>query len=158
MRVTGNVYSKARSLNFSRTTSLAKGLAGAGKVAGALRGVGIVGSVAATGFSTANVIAQGNPVAAFKREGAAYVADVAEAGFNASMTAAMIAPNPVTIGLAVGFGVVYGGAKIVQHWGDIKKGAGKAADWVGDKASKMGGGIADGAKSLAKHANPANWF
>ncbi|WP_405561092.1 hypothetical protein [Streptomyces sp. NBC_01180] len=69
--------------------------------------------MAATGFSTANVIAQGNPVAAFKREGAGYVADVAEAGFNASMTAAMIAPNPVTIGLAVGFGVVYGGAKIV---------------------------------------------
>lgn len=158
LRVTGNVYSKARSLNFSRTTSLTKGLAGAGKVAGALRGVGIVGSVAATGFSTANVIAQGNPVAAFKREGAGYVADVAEAGFNASMTAAMIAPNPVTIGLAVGFGVVYGGAKVVQHWGDIKKGAGKAADWVGDKASKVGDGIAHGAKSLAKHANPANWF
>ncbi|WP_328317537.1 PE-PGRS family protein [Streptomyces sp. NBC_00388] len=158
LRVTGNIFSKARSLNFSRTTSLAKGLAGAGKVAGALRGAGIVGSVAATGFSTANVVVQGNPLAAFKREGAGYVADVAEAGFNASMTAAMIAPNPLTIGLAVGFGVVYGGAKIVQHWGDIKKGTGKAADWVSDKASDVGDGIADGAKSLAKHANPANWF
>ncbi|MCX4551034.1 PE-PGRS family protein [Streptomyces sp. NBC_01387] len=158
LKVSGNIFSKARDLNFSRTASLTKGLAGAGKVAGALRGVGIVGSVAATGFSAANVIAQGNPVTAFKEKGAGYVADVAEVGFNASMTAAMIAPNPVTIGLAVGFGVVYGGAKIVQHWGDIKKGAGKAADWVGDKASKVGDGIAHGAKSLAKHVNPAHWF
>ncbi|WP_328537318.1 PE-PGRS family protein [Streptomyces sp. NBC_00344] len=157
-KVSANIFSKARDLNFSRTASLTKGLAGASKVSGALRGVGIVGSVAATGFSAANVIAQGNPVEAFKKKGAGYVADVAEVGFNASMTAAMIAPNPVTIGLAIGFGVVYGGAKIVEHWDDITKGAGKAADWVGDKASDIGDGIADGAKSLAKHANPMSWF
>ncbi|MCX4549023.1 PE-PGRS family protein [Streptomyces sp. NBC_01387] len=142
-----------------RTASpLLKGLGAAGKTAGFLRGAGIVGSVAATGFSAANVWAQGNPIDAFKRKGAGYVADVAEVGFNASMTAAMIAPNPVTIGLAVGTGIIYGGAKIVEHWDDIKKGAGKAADWVGDKASKVGSGIAHGAKSLAKKANPMHWF
>ncbi|MET7936466.1 hypothetical protein [Streptomyces sp. NPDC005322] len=38
------------------------------------------------------------------------------------MTAAMVAPNPVTIGLAVGTGLVYGGAKVVEHWKDIKEG------------------------------------
>ncbi|MFR0358967.1 PE-PGRS family protein [Streptomyces sediminimaris] len=150
--VSGNIYSKARGLGFSRTASLGKGLAGAGKVAGVLRGAGIAGSAAATVFSTANVVAQGNPVKAFQRNGAGYVADVAEAGFNASMTAAMIAPNPVTIGLAVGFGAVYAGAKVVQHWDDIKKGAGEAKKWVGDKVHDLG-------KSIAKSkANPMNWF
>ncbi|WP_442810108.1 PE-PGRS family protein [Streptomyces sp. NBC_01197] len=134
------------------------GLGTAARTAGFLRGAGIVGGVASTGLSAANVISQGNPVEAFKRNGAGYVADVAEVGFNASMTAAMIAPNPITIGLAVGTGLIYGGAKVVEHWDDIKKGAGKAADWVGSKASKVGSGIAHGAKSLAKKANPANWF
>ncbi|MGW7818689.1 PE-PGRS family protein [Streptomyces puniciscabiei] len=132
--------------------ALRTGLGAAARTAGFLRGVGIVGGVLSTGFSAANVISQGNPVKAFKRNGAAYVADVAEVGFNASLTAAMVAPNPVTIGLAVGTGIVYGGAKIVQHWDDIKKGAGQATKWVGDKMSGLG-------KSIAKSkANPMNWF
>ncbi|MGW2823254.1 PE-PGRS family protein [Streptomyces sp. NPDC001443] len=152
VEVTGNIYSKARGLGFSRTASLGKGLAGASKVGGFLRGAGIAGSAASTVFSAANVVAQGNPVKAFQRNGAGYVADVAELGFNASMTAAMIAPNPVTIGLAVGFGAVYVGAKVVEHWNDIKKGADTAAKWVGDKAGDLG-------KSIAKSkANPMNWF
>ncbi|MFG2964539.1 PE-PGRS family protein [Streptomyces sp. NPDC048288] len=151
-KVSGNIYSRARGLGFSRTASLGKGLAGAGKVAGFLRGAGIAGSAASTVFSAANVVAQGNPVKAFQRNGAGYVADVAELGFNASMTAAMIAPNPVTIGLAVGFGVVYAGAKVVEHWDDIKKGAGEATKWVGNKVNDLG-------KSIAKSkANPMNWF
>ncbi|MET9253174.1 PE-PGRS family protein [Streptomyces sp. NPDC003717] len=132
--------------------ALRAGLGTAAKTAGFLRGAGIVGGVAATGFSAANVISQGNPVDAFKKKGAAYVADVAEVGFNASLTAAMVAPNPVTIGLAVGTGLVYGGAKVVEHWDDIKEGAGKAVDWAGDKAKDLG-------KSIAKSkANPMNWF
>ncbi|MDT0613572.1 PE-PGRS family protein [Streptomyces lancefieldiae] len=132
--------------------ALRTGLVTAAKGAGFLRGAGIVGGVVSTGFSTANVISQGNPVDAFKRNGAGYVADVAEVGFNASLTAAMVAPNPVTIGLAVGTGLVYGGAKVVEHWDDIKKGAGKATDWVGDKVGDLG-------KSVAKSkANPMNWF
>ncbi len=130
------------------------GLGAAAKTAGLLRGVGIVGGVASTGLSAANVISQGNPVDAFKRNGAGYVADVAEVGFNASLTAAMVAPNPVTIGLAVGTGLIYGGAKVVEHWDDIKDGGKKAAHWVGDKAS----GLASGAKNLAKKANPMHWF
>ncbi|MFF7732406.1 PE-PGRS family protein [Streptomyces sp. NPDC007984] len=132
--------------------ALRTGLGAAAKTAGFLRGAGIVGGVLSTGFSAANVISQGNPVDAFKKKGAAYVADVAEVGFNASLTAAMVAPNPVTIGLAVGTGLIYGGAKVVQHWDDIKEGAGKAAGWVGDKAKDLG-------KSIAKSkANPMNWF
>jgi hypothetical protein len=134
------------------TGGLRAGLGAAAKTAGFLRGAGIVGGVVSTGFSAANVISQGNPVEAFKRNGAGYVADVAEVGFNASLTAAMVAPNPITIGLAVGTGLIYGGAKVVEHWDDIKKGAGEAKKWVGDKAKDLG-------KSIAKSkANPMNWF
>ncbi|WP_344391978.1 PE-PGRS family protein [Streptomyces vastus] len=132
--------------------ALRTGLGTAAKTAGFLRGAGIVGGIASTGFSAANVISQGNPVDAFKKNGAGYVADVAEVGFNASLTAAMVAPNPVTIGLAVGTGLIYGGAKVVEHWDDIKKGAGEAADWVGDKAKDLGKSVAE------SKANPMNWF
>ncbi|MFC5674853.1 PE-PGRS family protein [Streptomyces incanus] len=134
------------------TGGLRAGLNAAAKTAGFLRGAGIIGGIASTGFSLANVVSQGNPVDAFKKRGAGYVADVAEVGFNASLTAAMVAPNPVTIGLAVGTGLIYGGAKVVEHWDDIKKGAGEAKKWVSDKAKDLG-------KSIAKSkANPMNWF
>lgn len=86
------------------------------------------------------------------------MADVAEVGFNASLTAAMIAPNPVTIGATVVFGGVYVGAKVVEHWPEVKEKWNDTKDWVGDKAKKVGSGIANGAKSIGKHANPMNWF
>ncbi|MGI5393444.1 PE-PGRS family protein [Streptomyces sp. CA-251251] len=137
---------------------LMKGLRTAGRTAGAIRVAGIGTSALSTGLSAANVAAQGNPAEAFKRKGAGYVADVAEVGFNASLTAAMVAPTPLTIGLTVGTGLVYGGAKVVEHWPEIKAGAGKATDWAGDKITEAGEGIADGAKSIAKAANPMSWF
>ncbi|WP_447038064.1 PE-PGRS family protein [Streptomyces sp. DSM 118878] len=135
-----------------------KGLGAAAKTGGFFRVAGVGASALATGVSAANVWAQGNPAEAFKKKGAGYVADVAEVGFNASLTAAMVAPNPVTVGLAVGTGLVYGGAKVVEHWPEIKKGGRAAANWAGDKAKQAGEGLANGAKSLAKKANPANWF
>ena len=61
--------------------------------------------------------------------------------FNASLTAAMIAPNPVTLGLAVGTGLAYAGTLVWDNWDGISKGAEKAADWVGDKAEKAGEAI-----------------
>ncbi|MFE4420220.1 PE-PGRS family protein [Streptomyces sp. NPDC056817] len=152
LTVTSKAFAESRGAGLSRTAALTKGLSTAGKVSGLLRGAGIAGSAASTVWSAANVISQGNPVDAFKRKGAGYVADVAEVGFNASMTAAMIAPNPITIGLAVGTGAIYAGAKVVEHWDDIKEGAGKAADWVGNKTKDLG-------KSIAKSkVNPMNWF
>lgn len=161
-QVTKNAFTAARVGDevlpaASRSASLLRGLSIAGQTSGALRGLGIAGGVASTAFSAANVVSQGNPVDAFKRNGAGYVADVAEVGFNASLTAAMVAPNPVTFGLLIGTGAVYGGAKIVEHWDDIKKGTGEALNWAGDKAGKVGHGIASGAKSVAKHLNPLSW-
>ncbi|MVO83848.1 PE-PGRS family protein [Streptomyces sp. p1417] len=128
-----------------------KGLGAASKTGGFLRVAGIGGSALSTGVSAANVWAQGNPKEAFKKKGAGYVADVAEVGFNASLTSAMIAPNPFTIGATVVTGAVYGGAKVVEHWDDIKHGAGKAKDWVGNKARDLGKGVAK------SKLNPMNW-
>jgi hypothetical protein len=152
----------------SRTTSLLRATGTMGRTAGLLRGLGIGASAASTVFSGLNVWSDGNPAKAFKREGAGYVADVAEVGFNGSLTAAMIAPNPYTFGAVVVFGSVYGGAKIVEHWDDITKGAGKAIDWTGDAAKnaghevakgakKTGHEVASGAKKVGKALNPMNW-
>ncbi|MER0240732.1 PE-PGRS family protein [Streptomyces sp. HSW2009] len=157
-KVTRNIATRGRAVGWSRSTALLKGLAGAGKVSGALRGLGLVGGVASTGFSAANVISQGNPVKAFQRNGAGYVADVAEVGFNASLTASMVAPNPYTIGAAVVFGGIYVGAKVVEHWDDVKKGAANAANWTGRKAKEWGSAAVNKGKSVAKKLNPKNWF
>lgn len=129
------------------------GFGAAAKTAGLWRGAGIVGSAGATAFSVAN-IATMDHAKEWEKSKAGYLANYAEVGFNASLTAAMVAPNPVTIGLAVGTGIVYGGLKVVEHWDDITEGAGKAADWMGDKASDIGNDIADGAKELGSALNP----
>ncbi|WP_432929919.1 hypothetical protein ACQPZZ_06760 [Microbispora sp. CA-135349] len=107
------------------------------RTAGYLRTAGIAGQVFATGYSAANVISQGDPRDAFSRNGAGYIADVAEVGFNASLTAAMICPNPVTIGATVITGSVYLGAKVVEHWDDIEAGAKKVGNAIGDGAKKV---------------------
>ncbi|MEV4296184.1 hypothetical protein [Microbispora rosea] len=107
------------------------------RTSGAIRSLGIVGGVASTGYSVANVISQGDPREAFKRNGAGYIADVAEVGFNASLTAAMICPNPVTLGATVVTGAVYVGAKVVENWDDIEAGAKKAGKAIGDGARKV---------------------
>ncbi|MEV4095162.1 hypothetical protein [Streptosporangium saharense] len=113
------------------------------RTAGALRTLGVAGGVVSTLYSGANVASQGNPVDAFRRNGAGYVADVAELGFNASLTAAMVCPNPLTVGATVAFGAVYVGAKVVEHWDDVKKGA-----------EKVGAAIGDGAKKVLSSLNP----
>ncbi|NJP24253.1 PE-PGRS family protein [Microbispora sp. SCL1-1] len=107
------------------------------RTAGAFRSLGIVGAVANTGYSAANVISQGNPIDAFKRNGAGYVADIAEVTFNASLTAAMICPSPVALGATVITGAVYVGAKVIEHWDDIEAGAKKVGEAIGEGARKV---------------------
>ncbi|MGW5847050.1 mucin-2 [Streptomyces sp. NPDC055254] len=134
--------------------------AGAGatlKTAGLWRGAGIVGSAAATGWGAYELYQKGNPVEAFKKDGAGYVAQVAGVGFNASLTAAMIAPNPITFGAVVVTGAIYGVASIVDNWDTVKKWPGQVADAAGragEAISKGAGKLADGAKKLASKYNP----
>ncbi|MDT0439285.1 MULTISPECIES: hypothetical protein [Streptomyces] len=152
-KVGKNAFASSRISGGGRLAAAGEGLRAAGRMGGLLRGAGVVGGAASTVYSGVNLVAQGNPVSHFgsREEGAKYVADVAEVGFNASLTAATVAPNPVTLGAVAVTGAVYAGAKVVEHWDDIKGGASKAKAWAGDKAKDLG-------KSLANSkANPMNW-
>lgn len=129
------------------------GLANAAKAAGWMRGAGIVGSAGATAWGVANLATMDHGKA-WKEDKAKYLSNWTGTAFNASLTAAMIAPNPVTVGLAVGTGLAYAGTLVWDNWEGISKGAEEAADWVGDKAEKAGEAISDGAKALGSALNP----
>ncbi|MFE2942708.1 hypothetical protein ACFXKG_27185 [Streptomyces sp. NPDC059255] len=128
------------------------GLANAAKAAGAMRGLGVVGSAGATVWGVANLATYDSEK--ISNDPAKFASDLTGTAFNASLTAAMVAPNPVTVGLAVGTGIAYGGALVWDNWDSIKSGAGKATEWVGDTASEVGSKISSGAKSVGKFLNP----
>lgn len=131
------------------------------------RRAGVVGGVASTGLDAYNLYKQGNPVEAFEREGAGYVADVARTGFSASTTAFFVAPNPVTGGAVIVTGVVWAGAEVWDEWGDDIKDFGADAwdatsDFAGDAwdatsdfagdAWDAGGDVVEGVGDVASDA------
>jgi hypothetical protein len=147
------------------------------KVAGALRVVGVAGGAFATVDSAVGVynsFASGEAQDAWNNGGtqgkAKVIGDIAEVGFNASLTAAMVAPNPVTWGAVAVTGVVYGGARLVEHWDDVTHALGEAKDWAGDRVDDVkdfAGDVADDVTDMAGDAidavkdsklNPGNWF
>jgi hypothetical protein len=146
------------------------GLLEAGKVGGGLRVIGIAGSAFATVDSTVGLVssfASGEAQEAWTHGGASgkakVIGDAAEVGFNASLTAAMIAPNPVTWGAVAVTGIVYGGARLVEHWDDVTHAVDTAADWAGDRisdaADAVGDTFSDGVEAVKKSPlNPGNWF
>lgn len=106
--------------------------------------VSVVGGVVGTGLGTYELVQQGNPVDAYQREGAGYVADVASTAFSATSTAFFIAPNPVTGALVIASGIVWAGAEVVDHWDDI-------TDWVDDSweaAGDLSSDVWQGAQNL----------
>jgi len=133
-------------------------LSSSGKVygMGAMRTLGVVGGVVNTGIGVHDLIQQGNPVEAFKRDGAAYVADVAETAFSASTTAFLVAPNPVTAGLAVGTGLVWAGAEVVDHWDEISETASDVQDEISETASDVWDGAGDVASDVG--GTVKGWF
>ncbi|MEO6653035.1 MAG: hypothetical protein ABIP17_10300 [Ilumatobacteraceae bacterium] len=84
----------------------------------ATRWLGVAGGAASPAIGLSDLWEQGNPIDAFQRDRAGYVADVAGTAFSASNTAFLLAPNPVTGTLVVVTGVVRVGAEIVDRWGD----------------------------------------
>lgn len=111
--LTGAAAMRGQSLATVYTRS--SGLASFGRNVGWFRGAGVVGAASATVLSGLNVAAQGNPVDAFRENGAGYVADVGETLFNGSVAAMLIAPNPVTATAVVVTGLVYVGAEVYAH-------------------------------------------
>jgi hypothetical protein len=89
-------------------------LSDASRATPVFRGLGIAGGAFSTVMDTHHLIEQGNPIDAFEREGAGYVADVARTGFSAS-TAFLIAPGPVTGGAVLVTGAVWLGAEAWDH-------------------------------------------
>ncbi|MFJ9540580.1 PE-PGRS family protein [Streptomyces sp. NPDC101225] len=163
LKVAGNAYVDARGIQgLGRGAAVLRGLTATGKVAGAFRGVGVLGGIASTAISANTVYHDGwpwdNGNFSTREKGASYVADIAETGFNASLTAATVAPNPITIGATVVFGAVYLGAKVVQHWDGIKEGGVKAVDAVGDAAKEVVTDPIGTAKKVGHALNPGNWF
>ncbi|GGR73374.1 hypothetical protein GCM10010252_09900 [Streptomyces aureoverticillatus] len=141
----------------SRLAAFASGAGAAAKTAGWWRAAGIGGSIAATGIGAFDLVQQGNPIEAFKKDKAGYISDVSGVAFNASLTAAMIAPNPVTIGAAAVTGVVYGVSSIVDNWDKVKQFPGKVADagrWAGEKVGEGVNKLKEGGKNLVKSLNP----
>jgi hypothetical protein len=129
--------------------------------AGLARSLGVAGGVIATGASLANVVAQGDPREAWKRNGAEYGADIAETAFNASFTALQVAPNPWTAGATVVTGLTYAGFEIYNHRDDIARlwrESGDVAEQVvgeaQEAAEQAGRAIASGAGKVASVLNP----
>jgi hypothetical protein len=123
----------ARGLSAIPATRGAGGwLSTASKATPFFRGLGVVGGGVSTVMDASNLVAQGNPVTAFKRDGSRYVADVARTGFSASSTAFLIAPNPVTGGAVIVTGTVWMGAEAWDHRAEIAHAASGAANWAWD--------------------------
>ena len=157
LKVSKNVSALSRATGASGLSAFASGAGSALRTAGWWRAAGVGGSAVSTVIGAADLVQEGNPVEAFKRDKAGYVAKASGVAFNASMTAAMIAPNPVTIGAAVVTGAVYGVATIVDNWEKVKEFPGKVADagaWAGKKISEGAGKLADSAKALGSALNP----
>ncbi|CAL9439196.1 hypothetical protein [Streptomyces sp. NPDC095602] len=124
------------------------GLANAAKAAGWLRGAGVVGSAAATVYGVANLSTYNMDM--IKAEPSKFATDLSGTAFNASLTAMAVAPNPVTVGLAVGTGLVYGGCLIWDNKEAIGEGLKEAGDWVGDRLEDTGEGL----KKIGSALNP----
>jgi uncharacterized protein YukE len=114
------------------TEGAGKWLSTASKATPVFRYLGIAGGVASTGIDAYGLIKQGNPVTAFKRDGAGYVADVGKTAFSASSTAFLIAPNPVTGTAVVVSGAVWLGAEGWEHREQIGHAISQGADYVWD--------------------------
>ncbi|MEU2185040.1 hypothetical protein [Streptomyces thermolilacinus] len=128
------------------------GLANAAKAAGWIRGAGVVGSAAATLYGAANLATYNTDM--IKENPSKFATDLSGTVFNGSLTALAVAPSPVTVGVAVGTGLVYGGCLLWENREAIGDGLEKAGEWVGDKAEDLGKDIASGARKLGSALNP----
>lgn len=132
--------------------------------AGALRILGVAGSAYATLDGAVGLYNNREENRELWSEGgtsgkAHVVGEYAEVAFNASMTAALIAPNPVTLGLVAVSGGVWVGAKVVEHWDDVERAADATVDWVADRAEDTGAWVGDQVDAVKKsELNPMNWF
>lgn len=161
--VNGVEVTYARNAGNLITMARASSLSTALKSAGFLRGLGVVGGGIATIDSVVGVVNNWDQMDENWNSGAQgkakVIGDFAEVGFNASLTAAMVAPNPFTLGAVAVTGLVYGGARLVEHWDDVTGALSDAADWTGDRLDDVGDMAGDAIDAVKESPlNPGNWF
>lgn len=157
LKVAKNVGVAEKAAGVGKLGQVTSGVTAATRTAGLWRATGVAGGVFATGAGAWELYQKGNVATAFRKDKAGYIADASGVAFNASLTAAMIAPNPVTIGATVVTGAVYGVSSIVDNWNKVKQFPGKVADagrWTGRQAEKGFNKAVGGAKRLGKALNP----
>lgn len=151
LRLGAAEYSMMRGVRFNagRLASFRSAAGTVGRAAGVIRSAGVVGSVFGTVTGVADIISQGNPIDAFQRDPSGYAVTVTGTAFNASMTAALVAPNPVTVGAAVVTGVAYAGTLIWDNWDTITNPQTyrDIANAAGDAVSTVGNAVKDGLNS-----------
>ena len=126
------------------------GWVGSAPVSTALRGAGIAGGLYGGARGVGDLVRQGNPADAYRREGAGYVADVAGTAFHLSSSAFLAAPNPVTGVAMVGSGATWAGAEAWDHREEIVDTWNAAAGWVGDRLDDAGDAVGDAAHDAAE--------
>lgn len=109
----------------------------------ALKRAGIAGGLYTGVSGTVGLVGQGNPVNAYQREGAGYVADVAGTAFGYSSAAFLIAPNPVTGAVVIGTGVVWLGAEAWDHRDEIVAAWDTTSGWTVTRLDDAGQWTAD---------------
>ncbi|MEO3754302.1 hypothetical protein [Streptomyces sp. B6B3] len=153
LRVAGGSYTSSIASGSSRLSSFGTAMSNMSKASGLLRGAGVAGSAFGTVTGVVDLVNQGNPVEAFQNDPSGYTVDVTGTAFNASMTAALVCPNPVTVGLAVGTGIAYGAALVWDNWDTITdpqtyvnaaNAVVDAGEAVVDTVADVGGDIVDG--------------
>ena len=92
--------------------------------------LGVAGGLYQGVKGTIGLVKAGNPVDAFQRDGAKYVAKVASTALGYSSAAFVVCPNPVTGGAVIVSGSVWLGAEAWEHAGQISQGVVTAAHAV----------------------------
>ena len=155
----------ARQAGAKNLLTQAQSVADLTHAAGVLRVAGVAGAAVGTVVAGANLVSDGNPVAAFKRDKVGYVADVADFAFNASTTALLVAPSPVTLGAAAVTGALYAGVTLYANRKKVLNVAAATGrtvaraqdavdDAVADGVSAVGRGAFTVAKSIGSALNP----
>lgn len=111
---------------------------------------GVAGGLYQGVSGTVGLINDGNPVDAYQREGAHYVAKAAGTALGYSTAAFAVAPNPVTAGAIAVTGTVWLGAELWEHSDQIASGVSTAANAVGS-AWEASSDVVDSVTTAAAH-------
>ena len=102
-----------------------------------------MGGLVGGGIGTYRLIQEGNPIDAYEKRGAGYVADVAGTAFSYSSAAFFAFPNPYTGGAMVVTGAVWLGAEAWDAREDIADAVGSAVDSVSGVVGSAVEGMGD---------------